>query len=79
MKSDLKTRVRAVMAGAFEIDPAGLSDASDIDSVEQWDSLRHLALVEALEGEFGIEIGHADAVNLSSVKDILDYLQGRNV
>jgi acyl carrier protein len=33
-----------------------INEDSSADSIEQWDSLRHLNLVLALEEEFGISI-----------------------
>lgn len=74
---DLQARVRAVIAETFELAPEALPEAPDADSVEKWDSLGHMQLVEALEQAFGLEIEHADAVLLLSQGEIVGYLKGR--
>ena len=74
---DLTTRVRQVIATTFEVDPAALPPEAHADSVEEWDSLGHMQLIEALEEAFGIELDHADAVNLLSQSDIVSHLEGR--
>ena len=45
------------------------------DSVTNWDSLRHLRLVVAIEKEFGIRIRARDIGKLNSVPRILELLR----
>lgn len=50
----LAERIRKVMGNVFGIDPATIGDEAAPGSIGQWDSLRHMNLVLALEDEFGI-------------------------
>ena len=74
---DLTARVRAVIAETFERDAASLPAEPDVESIEQWDSLGHMQLIEALEAAFEIEVAHGDSVNLLSQSAIVEHLQGR--
>lgn len=47
-------RICKVMGAVFGIDPAAISDEATPGNIEQWDSLRHMNLVLALEDEFGV-------------------------
>ena len=47
-------RIRNVMAVVFGIDVITISDEASQGNIEQWDSLRHMNLVLALEEEFDI-------------------------
>lgn len=47
-------RICKVMGAVFGIDPAAISDDATPGNIEQWDSLRHMNLVLALEDEFGV-------------------------
>lgn len=42
-----------------------------------WDSLAHVSIVAALEGELGIEIDPADSLDLTSYTAIVEYLNDR--
>ena len=51
-----------------------LSEASSPDSVESWDSLRHMSMVLALEEEFGVRFSDEQIMVLSSIGAILTTL-----
>jgi acyl carrier protein len=44
-----------------------------MDEVEEWDSLAHVMLIGMLEERFGISIPLDEAVEITSVKEILEY------
>jgi acyl carrier protein len=52
--NDFKKRIRDVMAAVFEIGPAEIEEDAGPGVIENWDSLRHMTLVLALEEEFNI-------------------------
>jgi acyl carrier protein len=47
-------KIRKIMGAVFGIEPASIGDDASPGNVEQWDSLRHMNLVLALEEEFGV-------------------------
>lgn len=54
MSTTIKDRILQVMATVFETEIDTLDENSSSDSIEAWDSLKHLTLILALEEEFGI-------------------------
>ena len=52
-----------------------LNPDATMDDVEGWDSLSFLDMIMAIENEFGIRIDGLDAVNLTSIPNIIAYLQ----
>ena len=63
---NIDNRILEVMAAVFEIDIEDLDRNSSQDSVEQWDSLKHLDLVVSLEEEFEIQFPLEEIGNLVS-------------
>lgn len=57
------------------LDP-GLMLAEDLDAskVPQWDSLNHISLVVAIEGDFGIELTVDELASMRNVGDLVDIL-----
>lgn len=47
--------IKEIMAQVFQIAAESIDDNTSPDSVERWDSLKHMQLIMALEDEFGIE------------------------
>jgi acyl carrier protein len=63
--TDVDGRIREVIGGILEVDPAAIGEGFLRDSTPSWDSLNHLRLVSALEEAFGIrftmrEVGEMD-------------------
>ena len=72
----MRDRVRGVLAEVLAVDAASLPEDAAADSVEGWDSLRHLELMLALEREFGVRIPAESFLELASLPAIEDYLRG---
>jgi len=47
-------KLKQVLADIFNIEVETIDDTTSVDTVPQWDSLKHLNLVLALEQEFNI-------------------------
>jgi acyl carrier protein len=57
-------KIKQVMSAVFEIPFESITDDASSDNIENWDSLRHLNLILALEEEFGISIPDEEVGNL---------------
>ena len=62
MESTLKT----VMATVLAIEAEAIGNDTSMDTVESWDSIKHMNLVLAIEDEFGVSIPDEDAANITS-------------
>jgi len=58
------------MARVFEVPPGALPDQASPQTVAQWDSLRHMNLILALEGEFKIEFTDQEIPEIFSLQRI---------
>lgn len=58
--------LKDVMATLLGIAADSISDDTSMDTVEAWDSIKHMNLVLAIEEEFGISIPDEDAANITS-------------
>jgi len=67
-------RLRAVFASVFGVDGAALTDEASPKTVPGWDSVNHLHLVLALEGEFGVQFDPGEIAELTSFGRIRERL-----
>jgi acyl carrier protein len=72
---EVEKRIQSVMATVFDVDPTEIDENSSQDSIESWDSLKHLDLVVALEGEFDITIPLEEVGNMLTFKLISIIVQ----
>jgi acyl carrier protein len=68
-------RLEKIFCQAFGVDKIDMS--MSIDNVPGWDSMAHVGLIIALQKEFGLSIPPADALELTSIKNIIQYLTNR--
>ncbi len=60
--------LKQVMATMLKVDAFTITADSSMDNMPNWDSLRHMNLVLALEEEFKVVIPDEDAGNITSYK-----------
>jgi acyl carrier protein len=68
MRTSIKERILQIMATVFETEVAILNENSSSDTIEAWDSLKHLTLILSLEEEFGISIPDEEVGELVNYK-----------
>ena len=59
-------KLRDIVATMLDLDPAAVGTTTNTDTVEQWDSVRHMNLIIALESAFEITIPDDEVANLTS-------------
>jgi acyl carrier protein len=67
--------IKNIMAQVFQIEAASIVADTSPESVERWDSLKHMQLVMALEDEFGIEFPDEVIPELLSYVKIVDQVE----
>jgi len=66
-------KLETIFQNAFGIEQ--LTDDLSIDTVEGWDSMAHVALIMTLQKEFDVSIAPADAIELTDVHSIKEFLR----
>jgi len=71
-------KLKQVLANTFDIPVQQIDETTSVDTVKSWDSLKHLNLVLALEGEFDVTFTEEQTVEILSyplVKAVLEEHQ----
>lgn len=72
-----ETKIKTVMASVLRLPAEEIGANASMDTIEMWDSLKHMNLVLALEEEFNVSIPDEDAANITSyalIKVVLEDL-----
>ena len=67
MREKMKKPLEVVFSEVLGIDSARVSDALSYNAIKEWDSVAHMALVAALEQNYGIMLDTDDVIDMSSV------------
>jgi len=71
----MKNKVLQLISQIMDTDIATLNENSSSKSVDNWDSLRHMNLIVAIEEEFEIELSDEQIVEMVSYKKIIQALE----
>jgi acyl carrier protein len=71
--------LRQLMADVFGLTAGAITDDASIDTIEAWDSLKHLNLVLALEERFGVSFTEQETVEILNYELIRTVLAEHGV
>jgi acyl carrier protein len=74
-----ENKLKQVLADVFGVNVKTINEATSVDTVEKWDSLRHLNLVLALEDEFKVSLTEEQTVQILSYPLIKIVLEEHGV
>jgi len=67
---NIEERIKEVMSAVFEVDADSINEESSQDNIENWESIKTLDLIVALEEEFGVTIPLEEVGNMTNFKYI---------
>lgn len=68
----MKEKIIALMTEIMQVPEGTITEDTVMDDLEEWDSLAHVMLIGELESQLGISIPLDEAVEISSVKELLE-------
>ena len=68
-------KLKEVVATVLNVDISRINANANSDTIESWDSLRHMNLVLAIEDEFGVSLPDEEAANATSYPLLVLVLQ----
>ncbi len=74
MSEKNKNLVRDIMVSVLGLTADQVDEYASSETIESWDSLKHMSLVVSLEEEFDIEFDEEEILTLTSLPEIMATL-----
>ncbi len=71
----MQEKVIQILSRVMDVPVGRLNKDSSPDTVENWDSLKHMNLVLALEEDLGVQFSDAQIIEMNSIGLILEVLK----
>ncbi len=71
----MTNELRNLLADVFEVRPESISDKDTYETIKNWDSLRHLQMVMAIEQRYNLQVDSEQIPNIKSVADIVQLVE----
>ncbi len=73
-RKEVFERMNEVFRDVFDDEDIEVTDETTADDIEDWDSLEHINLVNAMEEEFGVKFTMGEIVSLKNVGEMADLI-----
>jgi acyl carrier protein len=70
----MERRLKATIAAVLDLDPDALGDDASPKTIDQWDSVKQMDIVLAVEDEFGVRFRDEAVADLASYRLLRDEL-----
>ena len=76
-REEISAAVRDIFRDVFDDDALEISDATNAEDIEDWDSLAQISLVSAIEQKFEVKFALGELAKLENIGDMLDLVQSK--
>ena len=77
MSEDLYPRLTTVFANVFDDDDIVITPELTANDVDEWDSLKHIRLIIAIEQEFGLKFATSEVNDFKNVGELVDVIAAK--
>ena len=74
-KNNIKKKLQNVFVDVFDDEDLTISNSTNSDDIEEWDSLNHIALVLSIEKCFNIRFKTGEVLSLKNVGEMIQLLE----
>ena len=70
-------RLNDLFKDFFDDDTIEVSESTTADDIEDWDSLNHITLIDAVENEFGVRFTMGEVSGMKNVGEMAEIIKSR--
>ncbi|EKX95632.1 acyl carrier protein [Selenomonas sp. oral taxon 138] len=76
-KEEILNDLQLIFQDVFDDEDLVITNESNAEQIEDWDSLSHIRLVVAIEKRLNIKFSFAELRDLKNVGEMIDLIQGK--
>lgn len=67
-------KLKEILIDVFDDENVTITETSSSDTIEEWDSLAHVQIVNCIQKSFGIKINAREMMDWDNVNDIIETI-----
>ena len=76
-REEIFGKLNEVFRDVFEDEDITVNDQTTADDIDDWDSLEHINLINAIEQEFGIKFNMGQIVSMKNVGEMVSIIESK--
>lgn len=73
----LKNKLQEIFADVFDNEEIEITEETNADDIETWDSLTHISILASVQDEFNVSFDMDEIVAMKKVGDMLDAIMAK--
>lgn len=78
-RDEIKDKLQKIFRDVIGQDDLIISDSSNPDNIEEWDSLMHITILEAVQDEFGVNFSLDEMIEMDDVERIINAIEAKKI
>ena len=74
-REDIMEKVNGIFRDVFDDETLVITDSTNSDDIEDWDSLEHISLIISMEKEFNMKFDIKEVNKLENVGQMVDMIK----
>lgn len=74
-REEIFNKVQEIFRDVFDDEELVISDSTNSDEIEDWDSLEHISLIVSMEKEFSMKFDLKEVNELKDVGEMVDLIK----
>lgn len=74
-RTEILEKLNEVFHDVFDNDDIVVTEQTNANDIEEWDSLIHITLISAVEDEFDVSFDMKTVVSMKNVGDMIDAIE----
>ncbi len=74
-REEIFEKVQEIFRDVFDDEELAISDQTNSDEIEDWDSLEHISLIVSMEKEFSMKFDIKEVNKLENVGEMIDLIK----
>lgn len=74
-RTEILEKLNEVFHGVFDNNDIVVTEQTNANDIEEWDSLIHITLISAVEDEFDVSFDMKTVVSMKNVGDMIDAIE----
>ena len=76
-RDEIMEKVNEIFRDVFDDETLVITDSTNSDDIEDWDSLEHISLIISMEKEFGLKFDIKEVNKLENVGQMVDMIRDK--
>lgn len=76
-RAEIMNGLTEIFKDVFEDDSLVLTEETNANDIDDWDSLMHITILQAVQGEFNVEFGIDEITSMKNVGEMIDLVESK--